>query len=363
MVDVTVVAPPDDGSDGIGTYTGDLVGSFSEEVSTNYVSVPAGSTDPRPYLSAAIRAGRSGADVIHVQHEYALFGPNSLYSWPFFVVLSILARIDGVPLVITLHSAWNDETVAGESLAWLKRLYVRANNELIAAVGTHLVFLSENCLDSYFQSVPLEDYSVFRHGVRVGATRDIDRAEAKTDFGYDPDDFVVVEPGYVREQKGIHVFVDVAERFPEVEFLVAGGPQDEAAATYAEELRERAPRNVQFTGHLPDERFHAAFVAADLACLPYLRMTQSGIFNWCVAYGVPVAASDHDYFTRLAAEWDCVDSFDPTDVDNVAETVGTLIESSERRATLAKGLAAFREANSFSSVAAEHLSLYRRLVA
>ena len=361
MVDVTLVAPPDDGSDGIGTYTGDLIDSYPETVGTQYVTVPVGDRNPLPYLSAALRAGRGDTDVIHVQHEYAIFGPNSIYSWPFLLLVVLLGRLRGIEVVLTLHSAWNAETVRGESLEPLKRLYVWANNRMLVAVASTLVFLSENCREAFRESVACENYEGFRHGVKTDAVHDIDPDEAKETFGYDPDEFLIVEPGYVREQKGVHRFVDAAEQCPDLTFLVAGGPQDEASETYASDLRDRAPSNVQFTGRLGEERFHAAFVAADVVFLPYLRMTQSGIFNWCMAYGTPVAASDHDYFERLAERWGCVELFDPDDVNDIVDTLQHLVTSDERRDELTRRAKAFADEHSFTAMGDRHAALYRRL--
>jgi glycosyltransferase involved in cell wall biosynthesis len=193
--------------------------------------------------------------------------------------------------------------------------------------------------------------------------RDIDPGKAKELFGYDADDTVVVEPGYVRELKGTHLFVDAAERLSDSAFLVAGGAQDESAESYLEALRDRAPANVRITGHLDDRRFHAAFVAADVVCLPYLQMTQSGIFNWCAAYHVPVVAADHEYFVRLREEYDCVELFDPDDPGSIADAIEGLLSSLDRRETLRLNLAAFSDEHSFARVAENHRDLYRELTA
>lgn len=361
MSDVAMVAPPDDGTDGIGTYAGDLVSSFPDGVDVEYVPFPPWTRNPLSLLAAAVSAGRSRADVVHVQHEYALFGSNSAYSWPFFLVLFLLTRLRGTPLVVTLHSAWNAETVVGEPLARLKRLYIHANNLLLAATADRIVFLSQTSRDDFFDSVPLDRYEMFQHGVKTSEGSDVAPEDAKAEFGYDQDDVLVVEPGYVREQKGTHVLVDAADNLPEVEILVAGGAQGPAESSYVSELRKRAPENVQFTGHLDDDRFHAAFVAADLVCLPYLRMTQSGIFNWCASHGVPVTASDHEYFVRIAEEWGCVATFETGNPDDLARVVEQLLSSDEQREELAANMDSFREANSFEKIASEHVALYNRL--
>jgi len=363
MVSVTFVTTPDDGSCGIGTYTGDLVDSFPEDVDTRRLVFPSGELDPMPVLRAAVAAGLTDDDVVHVQHEYGLFGPMSLLSWPFFAVLSLLAALRGVPVVVTAHSAWYPRMVEESGFVGaLKRLYIRLNNGLLVAGASRLVFLSENCQAEFHESVVPRCDTVLPHGVRVGEVREVDEAEAKATFGYDPDDVVVTEPGYLREQKGNHVFVDIARRLPEYEFLLAGGSQSgDEADPYRLRLQREAPENVRVTGVLPDEEFHAAFAATDLVVLPYIEMTQSGVFNWCAAYELPVAASDHERFRRLHEEWDCVALFDVDDVEAAGERVQGLLEDDAERERLSCAIADYREANDFRSVARDHVDIYEGL--
>lgn len=358
MTTVAFLGPPADGSDGIGTYTGELINAFSEDVTTRHVSFPPATTNPLPLLKAAVRAVIFDSDVVHVQHEYALFGPVSLFSWPVLAVLYCSCVLTNTKLVLTMHSAWNRDTVAGEPLACIKQWYIWANNWFLVMIADHLVFLSENCCTAFRETVTLSSYSIIPHGVKAEERRSLTPAAAKAEFGYDPDTPLVVEPGYVREQKGTHVFIKIAQTLPEVEFLVAGGAQVQQAETYLKALKKRAGPNVSFTGHLSEDRFHAAFIAADVVCLPYVQMTQSGIFNWCATYETPVAAAAHDYFTRLSAEWNCVSCFDISDEEEITTTLEQLLTDSTRRERLAENLATYRDANSFRAVAAQHKELY-----
>lgn len=364
MTTVTVVAPPDTGSDGIGTYAGDLVGPLSAEADVTWVDLPVGTSNPVPFVRAAVAAGRSDSDVIHVQHEYGLFGPVSILSWVFFPLLWLLATARGRPLVVTAHSAWDRETLDDEEgLLPLKWLYLLANNHLLAGVADRLIFLSENCKESFLETVPWADHVVFEHGVPLEERLEFEDGEARSVFDYEESDTLVVEPGYLREQKGNHLLVDVARRCPDVQFLLAGGPLNPGDESYVEGLRANAPENVQITGVLDDRAFQAAFEAADLVALPYLEMTQSGVFNWCAAFGAPVAASDHEYFRRLDNEWGCVARFDVSDLEGITETIRRLLGDEGTRRRLAESIESYGQAHSLEGVARRHVELYRSLSA
>lgn len=358
MKRITIVSTPDDGTCGIGTYTGVLRRAL-DDVSVQFVPIDLRSLNVVHYARAAIKAGTADSDVVHVQHEYGIFGPKSLTSWIFFPLLFLATALTRTPVVLTLHSAWNDTTV-DPPLVPLKRLYVALNNKMLALSATHLIFLSENCCERFRDSTSVNSYEVIPHGVQT-ETLELDRAAAKQEFGYDPDDTVVVEPGYVRPEKGQDVFVEMANHLLEYEFLVAGGTQTDAENEFRDGFERKSPSNVQITGCLGNETFHAAFNAADLIVLPYREVTQSGIFNWCVAYELPVLTSDLDYFQHLREKWGCVATFD-TESGDGADRIIELLDDDEKREALISAMGEYKESRTMSSIAGMHRDIYDSLV-
>ncbi|UPV74289.1 hypothetical protein M0R89_17350 [Halorussus limi] len=194
------------------------------------------------------------------------------------------------------------------------------------------------------------------HGVDVRGTRDVAPAEAKRRFDIDSDATVVSQIGYVAPRKNTDVMLELADSFPEYEFLVAGGPRRDDEREYFQSIRSNAPSNLTITGVLPDEDFHAAFAATDLAVLSYSDIRQSGILNWCFAYRVPMLCRRIPYFERIASKWGGIALYEPDDDlgDRLREAVSDL-------ETLEREMDSFREANSFEAVAGEHVKLYREL--
>jgi glycosyltransferase involved in cell wall biosynthesis len=353
MPDVTMVSTPDDGSCGIGTYTGNLLAAMPDDLTVNWITVPLRSANPLPYIFSAFRTGMTADSTIHVQHEYGIYGPKSIWSWPFFLLLSLLTTIRQRRVIVTFHSAWSHETIS-PPLMPIKRLYVAANNRLLAMTTDHAVFLSENAATEFQRSVQFDSVETIPHGVQTD-TRSLSQKAAKQELGYEADDQLIVLPGYIRPEKGCDAFVTLAEQF-DSPFVLAGGCQD--ASDYCAELRERAPSNVKITGQLDEKTFHAAFAAADLVVLPYRDVTQSGVFNLCVAYEVPVLGSDTPYFRSLAEEWGCVDVVDTEEIDIAAERVRELLSDNERRNMLSEKMTDYRKTASLDNIGKHHIELY-----
>jgi len=348
-----------DGSCGIGTYSQSLLSGFDDDVDVNVVTLDTHSNGLRAirlYARAAIRAGRTDDDLVHIQHEYGLFGPKWYLLWVFYPLLLFLTRISGTPVVITVHEAWNADRVE-PPLKQLKASYIWLVNRLITLTATSMIFLSANCEEKFKQSVTVENCHRITHGVD-DQTVDVPKAEAKERLGFEPDETIITEPGYVRPSKGYETFLAIAERMPQYQFLIAGGSH--GADEYFESIVESAPENVTITGHLDDELFHLAFRATDIAVLPYNEVAQSGIFNMCATYRIPTVTSQLPYFNRLQSEYDCVILC--KDVADAEMRIEELLRDQSVRQRVLNGLNRFRSEHSFSKVCDKHVSIYQSVV-
>ena len=356
MSKVAIVSTPDDGSCGIGTYTGDLIDGFPPEVEEFRHTLRVGAWNPIHFIYIALSAGFTDGDVIHVQHEYGLFGPVSYASLLFFPILGLLSQIRGLPVIVTFHSAWNGNTVDSPPIR-VKQLYIHLVNRVTVLAADHCVFLSKNCMREFAQSISINELSIYTHGVNQ-PEYNTSKQKAKEQFGYTNDDLVVTLPGYVRPEKGTDTFVEIADHFNDVEFLVAGGARLDGLSDYLKQIERDAPTNVQITGVLNEREFHHAFIASDAVLLPYIEMTQSGIFNWCATYSVPVLASDHAYFEQLADEWGCVETAPADDLEQIESQLRILLEDDEKRAQISDAISTYADINSFEYVAECHIGLY-----
>jgi len=352
MSDGVLLVSPAPDAGGVGQYADQLAGELNDTIANRLFLDRDGG--PKQFVVQAVKTGRTDASVVHIQHVYGLFGSKSIYMWLFFPLVWTLLRLRGRSLVLTVHEVWTEQTVASP-LRSLKLGYIRVVNWALGRVATTVVFLSESAA-SEFSPAP-QNTAVVPHGVDLG-TPDIDQPDARDRFGYEPEDVVVAQLGYINRRKGPDVFVELAQESEQWEFLLAGGPRKAELEPFYRELLGTAPANVTATGHLEAEAFHAAFSAADVVVLPYRTITQSGIFNWCAAYGLPVVASDIPYFSELAHEFDCVELFPVEDVEQASERLSTVISETHRREELETNISQYASQHSLESVASEYRAIY-----
>lgn len=357
---VVMVSTPDDGSCGVGSYTDSLRQVLSGTVDLQQVLLASDAHEATHFLKVAFRAGTADADLVHVQHEYGLFGSRTVYSWLFFPLLWLLTTLRGTPLIVTVHEAWSAKTIESGPYV-LKRAYVHLVNKLLVSVADELIFLSDIVADEFISTVSVPSAQIFPHGVWFDREYDGTTEAARHELDIDPEATLVVEPGYVSEAKGCDRLVTLADRFSQYEFLLAGGTRSERDDSFMMSIRERAPDNVTITGVLPNRLFHAAFIAADVIVLPYRKDGQSGIVNWCATYEMPTVGSECGYFRSLATEYGCIDLIDASNEDALAAGVSTLVSDEDRQATLSRAMRRYKSQNGFDAVATRHVSLYREL--
>ena len=113
----------------------------------------------------------------------------------------------------------------------------------------------------------------------------------------------VVYSGSLHPGKGIDTLLAAAAQIPETSFDVYGGSAEQVA-----QLRERAPRNLRFHGHLPHAELMPRLRDYDIALAPYGRVVEGArqraggpnLADWMsplklfeyTAAGLPVVTSD-----------------------------------------------------------------------
>lgn len=362
---ITMVSTPGDGSCGIGTYARDLVDGI-DGIDAETVALPQDEQTVPNFIRVALRAARADGDVIHVQHEYGLFRREGsrypgVLGTLFFPLLYVLAVLQSKTIVITMHTVLDLEP---DEAAFPIRVYLMLTHKLLAHCAAHLIFLSPDCAADFKEDIDLspEQYSLLSHGVNTDVSPDVSQAEAKRSFGYDPAETVIAIPGFMRPPKGHDIFIEVARRLPEYEFMIAGGARPKGEDfEFAKQVEADAPENVTITGVLGDDEYWKALAVPDLAVLPYRVVTQSGTFNACATQELPVLASDAEYFSRIESEWGAPETVDITDTDAVVTRVRELIEDESRRKQLSRIMAQYKRANSFEQVGNDHLRIYKRL--
>lgn len=348
MSEVTILGPPESNG-GVGQYTSQFGEALGDTAVIRRLSV---GIHPLSQLRSIVSSVRDSGSVIHVQFVYSFFGPAGISLFLILPLMWVLTRVRKKNIIFTVHEVWGDDLLTSP----FRRYYCQLLHLLLWFVVDDLVFISEMAKETFEKQAPGDRYTVVSHGVITDEVREI--SNAKRCFGYDESDILITQHGFVNPRKGFETFIKIAENLPEYEFLIAGGPRSEDNQEYYNKIQAAAPPNVSITGVLDSEDFHAAFVASDVAVMPYEAIFQSGIFNWCAAYEVPVVATEIPYFRDISKCFGAPLLFPPRDDEIGAERIKQLITNPDLQEQVSKGLMRYTEQNDIQSVVERYRDLY-----
>ena len=303
---------------GIATFTTDLVEALSAEapdINCWAVAIndkPEGYAYPEKvrfeinqntltdYGVAAEFLNISRADIVCVQHEYALFGgPAGSH------LLKLLGEIR-MPVVTTLHTVLRDPAPEyREVMCKLSDL----SDKLIVMSRKAADFLKD------IYSVPEDKIAFIHHG--IPDTPFIDSSFNKDKFGVEGKK-VLLTFGLLSPNKGIEnvlqALPSVTRKHPDVTYIILGVTHPHILKAHGEEYRislQQLVRRLNISGHVI---FQNRFVAlkelceflgiADIYLTPYLEEAQitSGTLAYAMGTGKAVISTPYWYATEMLAE-------------------------------------------------------------
>jgi len=223
-------------------------------------------------------------DVVHIQHEYGLFGrPKGVNVIP----LVHRFKLCRTPVVITFHTIYED--FSREEKIILETLIRTADSVIV-----HEEYQKEAILKKIGS---FNNIRVIPHGAR-----EIEAIpEAKKKIGLNKDRKVILLAGYFRPSKGleriVRIFPRIAERVDNAVLVIAGKIRQQEYRDYTDEffrLVNDSPtldRIMILRGQFPQKTFDTILSAANVVPLPYQKGSQSGILVHCLAFGRPVVVS------------------------------------------------------------------------
>ena len=386
--DVTLVAPYPTGGQrhagptGVASYTANLAhalvgrGACVEVVAPVEPTAPAEPPEvldgpvrvrraftrgPRGLRDAAVAASRTGAPIVHLQHELFLYGgPASIPA----VVPALASLRRRTHPVVTLHQVVEPDDVDRDFTA-LHRVRVppRVARHALGGVQRSLASLSRACIvhEAAFART-VAGSVVIPHGVEQLATPA--RAAARAALGLD-DRLVALCFGFLSPYKGLETALEAGRLVGPDQLLTvlagAAHPRLAAAADpYAEDLeRTFGGPGVRVTGWVPEADVARWFAAADVAVFPYPSpFSSSGALALALAHGTPVLLSD--------ALLQCTGA--PSELgfgstpEHLARRLRQLTDPAAR-SSLARATAPLAARRAWPAVADAHLDLYESLTA
>jgi glycosyltransferase involved in cell wall biosynthesis len=251
---------------------------------------------PPGYLLSLPRLLRDGRfDVAH----FHLFGSNWIGK-PIAALCGVRVRIN--------HDQCNDRF---RSDRWCNLAVDRVTN----ALSSHIFAVSSSTRDFLVEreKIPAGKVGILGNAVDVehfSPAPPAEREAARRNIGLTSDRLLVAGLGRLHPQKNWPLFLQVAGRFPEVDFVIAGtGPEETA-------LRRNAPRNVRFTG-FRDSR--EVLAAADVFLLTSAYEGMPMTLLEAMAGGVPSVVSDVDGCREILHDGQGGVTARPGDAEDFAE--------------------------------------------
>ncbi|MBA7670551.1 D-inositol-3-phosphate glycosyltransferase [subsurface metagenome] len=292
-------------------------------------------------------------DVVHIQHEYGLYGPNHGVA---IIPLLYRLKLASIPIIVTLHTVY-------DSFSQHQKLITEAICRIANAIIVHEEYQRQSIEREIF---PFEHIYVVPHGVRI-----VDPVpEAKNQLGMRGKKIVLL-CGYFRPTKRfdriISIFPRIAEKVPSAELVAAGGVRLRGCSEYEHgilRLINSSPSRDRIRilkGPFPQEVFDTILSAADVVILPYEIGAQSGILAHCLAFGKPVVLSPLSSFQAMVNKVNCgfIAYSDQDFVDYIVKIISHpgLAESLSKNAKdyVKKHL-------SWKIVAEKHMEIYGRIV-
>ena len=284
------------------------------------------------YGEAGRAIGRSGADMLWIQHEYGIYGGAAGD-----YLLDLIDAVS-IPIVTTLHTLL--ENPSADERRVLNRLIARSSKLIVMADKGRTI------LKDIFD-VPAGMIEVIPHGVPDRAFVDPEEMKPRFDLAGRK---VILTFGLLAPDKGIETMISampaIVADYPDALYIVLGATHPNLKRHEGEAYREKLVALGASLGVSAQLRFIDAFVdtpdlldwlqAADVYVTPYLKEGQitSGTLSYAVSMGKPVVSTPYVHAREiLAGEHGVLVDFG--DSKGLASEVSRLLGDEEARLRLA----------------------------
>lgn len=259
-------------------------------------------------IARVIFEDKKGVDVVHIQHEFFLYG-KSLSAGIFPLMLLLIRFIK--PIVVTFHgviplSKINNEFLkengfSGNSYILKLGLYtiIKLSSFFINRIIVHEKSFKQILCNDY--GISSRKIDIIPHGIESRNDKK-DADEAKNSIGL-KNKCIILFMGYLTGYKGLDLLIDAFEHIKKQQdliLLIVGGEHprlkdDRKYLKYIKKIRSKAKAisdNIIFTGFAQENEIPIYFSAADVVVFPYtIAMSSSGPMSMAIAYEKPIIVS------------------------------------------------------------------------
>jgi len=318
---------------GIFSYSRNLSEALAEKgVEVLIIRLPRfGRKTPQMFQKVVDKIPVQDVDLIHVQHEYGLYGG---LDGVFYGGLNSLK----MKLITTMHAVGNLQI-----------------DQFIADTSDKMIVHNEFCKEKLrFNS------EIIPHGCTPSKT--IPRKVAMRQLGIDDRIPLVGYCGFISSYKGLEILIDAVSKIPKSALLIGGGWHTDQETKYIADINALSqrllPNRCKWIGFVPADELGIAYGAMDVVVYPSIYSTESGALLMAMSHGKAVIANRLPPF-KEKEKLGALTTF--KGVNSLVRKIRKILRDEEYRASLEAGAMAYAEANSWSKVAEQHIKLYDEL--
>jgi 1,2-diacylglycerol 3-alpha-glucosyltransferase len=294
------------------------------------------------------------------------------YSFLFSFIGTILAKIAGVPSIVTLHGLGTLDSSTGRS--WLRRMYRRVSLRL----ADHVIATSDEMRSIALRYTSEDKVTIVPNGVDTELfDQDVDKPRGATE------DVIVLSMRRLAPKNGVQYLIDaipyVLQRDANVNFWIAGEGKLEPY------LRERVAelgveRNVRFIGIVPHNETREYYSQADivafpssaestsLACLEAMAMRRAVVASALAPFRLMLGDGERGSLVRLfdreSSDYNAPLNLPQDRIEKLADAISLLVQNPALRSELGDKARAFAVENfDWQVVAGQVVTIYDQLIA
>lgn len=246
-----------------------------------------------PLIRRGLRAVEHVPEMLSFARSLGKPGGPDIVHWQWLPLPIIDSHLLGPrhPRVFTMH--WRLPEAGSRIGRHLTKLLARFD-----AVVSHTDHGARRLVEDF--GVASERIEVIPHGALDYLTRQSNESPLPPDLA-EVTAPVILAFGLIRPYKGCDLLIEAMDRVPDAELWVVGKPM--MPMDGLRELAAARPGRVRFVERfVPDREIPAFMRRADLVCLPYRNIEQSGVLYAALAFGKPLVLSDVGGFPEIASD-------------------------------------------------------------
>ena len=291
-------------------------------------------------------------DIVHVEHEFGLFGDQRGVQ---IVEFLIRCNLSDTPVIVTLHTVFED-------LKYVEKVILQHILNLSSGIIVHEKFQEEILKKTYTCPNPI---CVIPHGVReVGRV-----SNAKELLGLEGKK-VLLLAGYMRSTKNFEKIISLlpklVEKNKDMVLLMASRSRINEYSEYTDQLyhsinlhKLRSHVKILF-GKFPQYTLDTILSAADVMALPYVKGGQSGVLAQASALLLPVVTSDlksfKDWISSVKGGF-----YAESDEDYITH-ITSLLQDDDLRIDFQNNIRQNNKKLYWTEIANKHINFYRKLI-